>query len=98
MDETFEIEDELADPERIVAARREVEALTQVLRGLSPRQQEILPAARIEGELNREIAARLGISVRLVERELSLALKYCNQCMWGTAALRENPVKGRRKY
>ncbi len=98
VDETFEVADELADPERIIAARRQVNALMQVLRGLPPRQQEILRAARIEGELNREIAARLGISVRLVEKELSLALKYCNQGMWEAVAARRSSPRGRRKY
>src|ERR1700748_471836 len=87
-DDTFEVEDELADPERIIAARRKVEALKQVISCLPPRQQEILRAARIEGELNREIAERLGISVRLVEKELSLALKYCSQRFWETVASR----------
>jgi RNA polymerase sigma factor (sigma-70 family) len=100
LDETFEVEDELADPERIVAARRNVDAFSQVLLHLPPRQQEILRAARIEGELNREIAQRLGISVRLVEKELRIALDYCNKRMRGSVVLKEAPApqRGRRKY
>ena len=36
---------------------------------------------RVDGQLNREIAERFGISLRLVESELSAAMKYCLQRM-----------------
>lgn len=98
VDEMFEIADELSDPERIVAARHRVEALKTVVRGLSPRQREILQAARLGGELNREIAERLGISLRLVEKELSYALQYCNERMREMAAEEESSTRGRRKF
>jgi RNA polymerase sigma factor (sigma-70 family) len=94
--ELFEIEDELADPERIVAARRKVEALKVILRGLSPRRQDILLAARVDGQLNTEIAEQMGISLRLVEKELSAALKHCNVCLLEMAA--SSDTKGRRKF
>ncbi|KVN86681.1 RNA polymerase subunit sigma-24 [Burkholderia ubonensis] len=77
----LELPDEVADPERIVAARRKVDALKDVLRGLPPRRRAILLAARVDGLLNREIAERFGISLRLVESELSAAMKYCLQRM-----------------
>ncbi|KDB08118.1 RNA polymerase, sigma-24 subunit, ECF subfamily [Burkholderia sp. lig30] len=80
-DVLLELPDELADPERIVAARRKVDALKEVLRGLTPRRRAILIAARVDGLLNREIAERFGISLRLVESELSAAMKYCLQRM-----------------
>ncbi|KVT85932.1 RNA polymerase sigma factor [Burkholderia ubonensis] len=77
----LELPDEVADPERIVAARRKVDALKDVLSGLPPRRRAILLAARVDGLLNREIAERFGISLRLVESELSAAMKYCLQRM-----------------
>jgi RNA polymerase sigma-70 factor (ECF subfamily) len=92
----FEVEDELADPERIVAARHKVDALIDILGGLTPRRQEILLAARVDGQLNTEIAKRLGISLRLVERELSEALKHCNVRMLEMAG--PEGTKGRRKF
>jgi RNA polymerase sigma-70 factor (ECF subfamily) len=52
-----------------------------VLRGLPPRRRAILLAARVDGLLNREIAEHFGISLRLVESELSAAMKYCLQRM-----------------
>jgi len=44
---------------------------------LPPRQREILLAARLDGLPRREIANRLGISLRLVEKELQRAQEYC---------------------
>jgi RNA polymerase sigma factor (sigma-70 family) len=98
VDEMFLVEDELSNPERIVAARLEIDALKEIVRGLSPRRRAILQAARVDGELNREIAERLGISLRLVEKELSYALKYCNERMHEIAASSEGSTKGRRKF
>jgi RNA polymerase sigma-70 factor (ECF subfamily) len=99
IDEMFQVPDELADPERVVAARLEIDILKEVLLTLPPRQQRILLAARVEGKLNREIAAELGVSLRLVEGELSLALKAVNVRMM--AVMPEQPARttaGRRKF
>ncbi|MEJ0004653.1 MAG: RNA polymerase sigma factor [Pararobbsia sp.] len=98
IDEIFEGPDELADPERIVAARRKVDALKEAMGGLTPRRQAILLAARVDGQLNREIASRFGISLRLVEQELSLALKQCAMQMKDFNQPQEGAVRGRRKF
>ena len=92
--ELFKTPDDLADPARILAARREVEALEEVLRGLTPRRRAILLAARIDGQLNPEIAERFGLSLRVVERELSHALKYCNERMWPMHAASKRKARG----
>jgi RNA polymerase sigma factor (sigma-70 family) len=97
VEELFEIPDELADPERIVAARREIVSLDDVLRELPPRRRAILLAARVDGQMNKEIAARFGISLRLVEKELNLALKHCNASMWGSSDSPENDTSGEPK-
>jgi RNA polymerase sigma factor (sigma-70 family) len=98
VDELFQVPDELADPERIVAARRKIERLKVVLANLTPRRRAILMAARVDGQLNREIAERFGISLRLVERELSAALKYCSEHMEDVTRPGELPAGGRRKF
>jgi RNA polymerase sigma factor (sigma-70 family) len=97
-EELFQVQDELADPERIVSARREVDALKAILADLTPRRRTILLAARVDGQLNREIAERLGISLRLVEKELSWALKYCHARMQEMAHSIESDTTGRRKF
>src|SRR6201995_4883623 len=58
LDMLLEVPDELSDPERVVAARRKIDALKEVLRGLPARRRDILIAARVDGLLNREIAER----------------------------------------
>lgn len=90
IDALFDVEDELADPQRVAAARSEVRALETVMRGLSVRQREILVAAQIDGLLNREIAERLDISPSLVEKELRRALQACEAGM-------DLPVSSRRR-
>lgn len=98
IDEVLEIPDELADPERRVAARLRFEALTRVMLDLTPRRRAILIAARVEGQMNHEIAERFGISLRLVERELSAALKYCLDRMNEAGETSECSATGRRKF
>jgi len=98
VDEMLKVQDELADPERVVSARREVEALQGVVRELTARQQAILMAARVEGQLNREIAGRFGISESLVEKELRHALRHCRASMRETTAFYDGNTNGRRKF
>lgn len=98
VDELFEVMDELADPERIVAARRKIDALKDIVMGLTPRRRAILLAARVEGRLNQDIADQLGISLRMVERELSVALKYCADRLQEVNEPYQGAAKGRRKF
>jgi RNA polymerase sigma factor (sigma-70 family) len=98
VDELFPVPDELADPERIVAARHKVDKLKVILLQLTPRRRAILLAARVDGQLNREIAERFGISLRLVEKELGVALKYCSEHMQDLIDPSGRSTGGRRKF
>lgn len=69
-------EDEL-DPDRFAEASSEIAALTRALNELSPRCRSIFILARVEELPHRVIAQRWGISSRMVERELRLALEHC---------------------
>lgn len=62
------------DPERIVEARMDVRALADAINRLPPLRRAVFIAARLDERPYKEIAARHGISVRVVDRELSLAL------------------------
>lgn len=90
IEEVLDIPDELADPARILAARREVQALEEIMRSMPARRKAILVAARIDGRLNTEIAQQFGLSRRTVERELDLATQYCNACLWRMQADEED--------
>lgn len=56
--------------------RRQIES---VLGELPERSREIFEISRFEGLKNREIAERLGISVKIVERHIGRALKLLNE-------------------
>ncbi|MEW6435558.1 MAG: RNA polymerase sigma factor [Pseudomonadota bacterium] len=71
------ITDDAPDPAKVVEARLEIEVLRQALKDLTPRQREILLSSRLDNVPLRDIAARLGISQRMVEIELRRALAFC---------------------
>jgi RNA polymerase sigma factor (sigma-70 family) len=73
------IADEAPGPAQIVEARLEAKALEKVIAELPARRRVILLAARLQGMPQREIARRLGVSLRLVEKELRRAQEYCAQ-------------------
>lgn len=64
------------DPGRIAEAKMEVQALAIAINQMPPRRRAIFVAARLEELPYKEIAARHGITVRVVDRELSLALDH----------------------
>ncbi|GKQ49775.1 RNA polymerase sigma factor [Bradyrhizobium sp. Ce-3] len=71
------IVDDAPGPGQIAEARFELEALEKAIAELTPRRRVILLAARLQGMPQREIANRLGVSLRLVEKELRLAQEHC---------------------
>lgn len=77
----FDYVDETADTEHIVAARQESQSLINALLALPPRRRAILLSARLQGDSHKTIAQRHGVSVKTIERELSLAVRSCQQFM-----------------
>jgi RNA polymerase sigma-70 factor (ECF subfamily) len=73
------LDDDELDPERIVGSRSEIAALAHALDELPPRCRAILIAARLNETPHKLIAARHGISTRMVERELKRALDHCGE-------------------
>ncbi|MFN5718438.1 MAG: RNA polymerase sigma factor [Bradyrhizobium sp.] len=69
--------DDAPGPSQIAEARFEIEALEKAIAELTPRRRVILLAARLQGMPPRDIASRLGVSLRLVEKELRLAQEHC---------------------
>jgi RNA polymerase sigma-70 factor (ECF subfamily) len=63
-------------PERIAEGRSEIAMLETALTEMPERRRAIFTAALIEDVPYRTIAARFGVSVRLVEREVSRALDH----------------------
>jgi RNA polymerase sigma factor (sigma-70 family) len=71
--------DHAADPAQIAEARSDIEALQRALNELPARRRAILLASRIEEAPHQDIARRFGISTRMVEKELKLALVHCGE-------------------
>ncbi|HEY9316710.1 sigma-70 family RNA polymerase sigma factor [Achromobacter sp.] len=92
------VADETADPQRIVAARRDVQMLEAAMDELPPRQRAILAAARVDGLLNAEIAERFQISVAMVKKELAAAMRHCRERLAHTEAVANGDLVGRRKF
>jgi RNA polymerase sigma-70 factor (ECF subfamily) len=77
VDALLEIADDAPDAGHVLEARVELDALVSIIGELPVRQQAVLLAARLEGAPRRDIAARFGISERLVQRDLQQAHDYC---------------------
>lgn len=67
------------DPDHDLLYQELHEQIDSLLQKLPERSREIFEISRFEGLKNREIAERLGISVKIVERHISRALKLLNQ-------------------
>ncbi|MCA9483597.1 MAG: sigma-70 family RNA polymerase sigma factor [Nitrospina sp.] len=55
--------------------------LMETIEELPPRCQEVLLLSKFEGLTYREIASRLGISIKGVEQHMTLALKRCRSAL-----------------
>lgn len=72
-----EVEDQLADPcspERTVSAYQQLKLVKETIRGLPPGCRHVFLLSRSNGLTNVQIAERCGISVKMVEKQISRAL------------------------
>jgi len=81
VDALLEVADSAPGPEQTVAARSEMAALLEVIQRMPQRRRDVLLLVRWEGMAQKEVAKRLGVSLRTVELELRLANDYCAACM-----------------
>jgi len=77
VDALLQVPDPLPGPAMAAQAQMELDALARIMEELPARQRHILLAVRLEYLPQREVAARLGVSLRLVELELRRAQEYC---------------------
>jgi RNA polymerase sigma factor (sigma-70 family) len=78
-------------PERVVAARRELDEVLRLIDRLPDRCRRVFEMRKIEGLSQREIASRLGITETVVENEVVKGLRLISR------ALREGGSAERRK-
>lgn len=75
--EFFDVADASPGPDQVMQSRSDLTQMFKALDMLTPRQRDILLAARVEGLSRPDLAKRWGISVRLVGRELQTAHEHC---------------------
>ena len=63
------------DVDRAIDARRQMQVLLAALNDLSPKCREVFTLHRLRGLSHREVAERLGITTKTVEKHMTAALK-----------------------
>lgn len=76
-----ELTDPAPGPAETALARADLEKLAGIIDTLPPRRRAILVAVRMQDTPQQEVADRLGISERMVSRELKAAHDYCTARM-----------------
>ncbi|OXS93195.1 RNA polymerase sigma factor [Pandoraea apista] len=89
IDEILEVADPTPGPEQTAQARAEMEMLMRLIQRLPERRRDVLLLVRWEGMSQKDVAARLGVSVSVVEHELRRAQDFCAEQM----ARRHGPAK-----
>jgi RNA polymerase sigma factor (sigma-70 family) len=74
-----EAEDDAPGPDEVFAAEQCLRRITIALDAVGVRMREILFMHRFEGLTHQEIAARMGVSVSLVEKEIARAIEILRQ-------------------
>jgi RNA polymerase sigma factor (sigma-70 family) len=77
LDALVELPDPTPGPAQLTEARSELAVLVAAMEKLPLRRQKILVMVRWEGLTQREVAERLGLSLRTIEKELRKAHEHC---------------------
>lgn len=73
--------EDMMSPERILADRRMLARVDQIISALPARSRSIFRLRKIEGLSQRKVAARLGITETIVENELTRSLRRIIQSL-----------------
>ncbi len=79
----FELESELPSAERNVTGRQDLELLLHAIEELPPKCKQVFLLSRVNGMTYPEIARHCGISVKMVEKQISRALAHCMKRVGG---------------
>ncbi len=87
----FELQSDQPSPEREVAAGQDLDALIDIIEQLPPKCRHVFLLSRVHHLTYPEIAARCGITVKMVEKHISHALGICLAKVGGKTC---NPSSG----
>lgn len=79
------IVDEMS-PERRVTAREDLKRLTRAFGSLHPKCREVVWLRKVDQLSQKEVAQRLGISVRTVEGHIFVGMRQLAEAFWGKRA------------
>jgi RNA polymerase sigma-70 factor (ECF subfamily) len=77
VDILLDIPDERPDAARVIEGRSDIDLLRRAIAELPERRRYVLLLSRVEDLPHREIAKRLGVTVRTVETDLKQAVEHC---------------------
>ncbi|SAI46173.1 ECF sigma factor [Bordetella ansorpii] len=81
VNELFDLADTAPGPAQLASDRSDLAELTGWLNRLPERQREVIVLVRWEGLPQKEVAKRLGVSLRTVELDLQRAHEYLDKRM-----------------
>lgn len=84
------------EPETIAASSQTVAVLLAAIEGLPLRCREAFILHRFDGLSHAEVAAHMGISRKMVEQHIKLAMDVCRRCKAQLDAEGGNPGAGRK--
>ncbi|MEJ1963648.1 MAG: RNA polymerase sigma factor [Gammaproteobacteria bacterium] len=84
--DALRIPSEEPGPERLVSARQELERVTALIAGLPAQCRRAFELRKMHGLRQKDVAARMGISERTVEKHLAKALDRLLQAIAGSEA------------
>lgn len=79
----LEIASEAPDAERTIAAEQDLDALYEAIEQLPPKCKHVFLLSRVKRMSYPEIAAHCGISIKMVEKHISHALRVCSKKVGG---------------
>lgn len=83
-------------PERHVHAHQELKLLMRALKKLPPRCREVVWMRRVEQVPQKEVASRLGISQRVVEKHVMKGMRLLADAFFGRRSLTGSPASEAR--
>lgn len=77
VDVLLDIPDDRPDAVRVIEGRSDIDLLRRAIAELPERRRHVLLLSRVEDLPHRDIAKRLGVTVRTVETDLKQAVEHC---------------------
>jgi len=84
--DTVELVSDTPSPEREISAQQDLVLLRTAIEELTPKCRQVFLLSRVRRMTYPEIAAHLGISVKMVEKHISRALAVCMKKVGGSLA------------